>query len=191
MRVLDDFPLERIEPFIDWTPFFTAWELRGRFPQILDEPRAKELFDDGQRLLREIIDNRLLSARAVYGFWPANSVGDDIELYADESRSDVIAALPHAAPAAGDEHRPATSRSPISSRRRRAASSTTSAASPSPPASASTNVVARFEKDHDDYNAIMTKALADRLAEAFAEMLHKDARAGWGTAATRTSRATN
>ena len=136
MRVLDDVPLERIEPFIDWNPFFAAWELRGRFPQILDEPRAKELYEDGQRLLREIIDNRLIRARAVYGFWPANSVGDDVELYSDESRSNVIARF-HTLRQQQETNTARIKRSPISSRRKRAATSTTSAASPSLPESAS------------------------------------------------------
>src|SRR5207244_12831953 len=73
-------PLASIEPLIDWTPFFQAWELRGRYPQILDEPRAKELYDDARKLLAEIVDKRLLQARAVYGFWRARANGDDIEL---------------------------------------------------------------------------------------------------------------
>jgi len=178
VRVLEDVPLERIEPFIDWNPFFAAWELRGRFPQILDEPRAKELFDDGQRLLREIIDNRLIHARAAYGFWPANAVGDDIEIYADESRDDVIATL-------------------HTLRQQQETNTGQNLALADFIAPKESNiidyiggfavtagigvgeVVAKFEKDHDDYNAIMTKALADRLAEALAEMLHKETRAGW------------
>jgi 5-methyltetrahydrofolate--homocysteine methyltransferase len=178
VRVLDDVPLERIEPFIDWNPFFAAWELRGRFPQILDEPRAKELYEDGQRLLREIIDNRLIRARAVYGFWPANSAGDDVELYSDESRGNVIARF-HT----------------LRQQQETNTGQNLALADFIAPKESSTidyiggfavtagigvgDVVARFEKDHDDYNAIMTKALADRLAEALAEMLHKDARAGW------------
>jgi len=90
VRTLDQFPLDQIVPFIDWSPFFHTWELRGRHPQILDEPRAKELFDDAQKLLREIVDHKLLTARAVYGFFPANSVGDDIELYTDDTRTGVL-----------------------------------------------------------------------------------------------------
>ncbi|HEX2123318.1 MAG TPA: methionine synthase [Thermoanaerobaculia bacterium] len=80
VRVWDDVPLERIEPFIDWTPFFQTWELRGRYPQILEEPRAKELFDDARELLKEIIGKRLLRAKAVYGIWPAHRDGDDVVL---------------------------------------------------------------------------------------------------------------
>ncbi|MBV8543612.1 MAG: methionine synthase [Acidobacteria bacterium] len=178
VRLLDDVPLERIEPFIDWNPFFAAWELRGRFPQILDEPRAKELYEDGQRLLREIIDDRLIRARAVYGFWPANSIGDDVELYSDESRSNVIARF----------HTLRQQQETNSGQNLALADFV------APKESGIVDyvggfavtagigvgdVVARFEKDHDDYNAIMTKALADRLAEALAELLHKETRAAW------------
>src|SRR6266849_1626173 len=95
VRVLDGFPLERIVPFIDWSPFFHTWELRGRYPKILEDAtvgaKAKELFDDAQTLLKDIVSHKLLKARGVYGFFPANSVGDDIELYRDESRSKVLA----------------------------------------------------------------------------------------------------
>jgi 5-methyltetrahydrofolate--homocysteine methyltransferase len=178
VRVLEDVPLERIEPFIDWNPFFAAWELRGRFPQILDEPRASELYEDGRKLLREIIDNHLIRARAVYGFWPANSVGDDIELYDDESRRDVIARFHTLRQqqetntgrnlALADFIAPKES-SIIDYIGGFAVTAGIGVA----------EVVERFEKDHDDYNAIMTKALADRLAEALAEMLHKETRAEW------------
>ena len=178
VRVLDDVPLQRIEPFIDWNPFFSAWELRGKYPQILDEPRAKELYDDGRKLLREIIDNRLIHARAVYGFWPANSVGDDVEVYDDESRGEVIARF----------HTLRQQQETNTGRNLALADFVA-------PKESSiidyiggfavtagigvSEVVARFESDHDDYNAIMTKALADRLAEAFAELLHKETRAEW------------
>ncbi len=168
VRVLDDVPLERIEPFIDWTPFFQAWELRGRYPQILSEPRAKELYDDARKLLAEIIDKRLIKARAVYGFWRARTEGDDIEL-PDERR--VIHTL----------------------RQQQETSSGVNLALAdfvAPDADAIggfavtagigvDELAARFERDHDDYNAIMTKALADRLAEGLAEMLHKEVRTAW------------
>ena len=94
VRVLDDFPLSEIVPFIDWTPFFHAWELRGRYPQILEDgavgARARDLFEDAKRLLDNIVAERLLTARAVYGFFAANSIGDDIEVYSDESRSGLV-----------------------------------------------------------------------------------------------------
>src|SRR5262249_33234148 len=94
IRTLDRFPLEEIVPYIDWTPFFHAWELRGRYPEILEDEtvgeRARELLDDARRLLDRLVRERLLTARGVYGFFPANSVGDDIEVYTDESRTRVL-----------------------------------------------------------------------------------------------------
>ena len=178
VRVLDDVPLERIEPFIDWSPFFQAWELRGRYPQILDEPRAKELYDDARKLLAEIIDKRLLHASAAYGFWPANSVGDDIELYADERGNDTIAVL-HT----------------LRQQQETASKLNLALADFIAPKESGIRdyvggfavtagigvdeLVAQFQRDHDDYNSIMTKALADRLAEALAEMLHREVRLGW------------
>src|SRR5260221_365982 len=86
IRTLDHFPLDQLVPFIDWSPFFHTWELRGRYPAILENSKAKELFDDAQKLLGDIVGKKLLSARAVYGFFPASSVGDDVELYTDDSR---------------------------------------------------------------------------------------------------------
>jgi len=179
VRALDDFPLEKLEPYIDWAPFFSTWELRGRYPDILNEPRAKELYDDARELLSEIIGNRLLKARGVFGFWPANAAGDDVELYTDESRREV--------------------RTRLHTLRQQQATNTklnlALADFVAPKESGIPDyvggfavtagigvddLVARFQRDHDDYNSIMTKALADRLAEAFAELLHKEARTAWG-----------
>jgi 5-methyltetrahydrofolate--homocysteine methyltransferase len=176
VRVLDDVPLERIEPFIDWNPFFQAWELRGRYPQILDEPRAKELYDDARKLLAEIIDKRLLHARAVYGFWPANSSGDDIELY-------------------DEEHHPLAKIHTLRQQQETASKINLALSDFIAPKEGGVRdyigafavttgigvdeLVAQFQRDHDDYNSIMTKALADRLAEALAEMLHREVRLGW------------
>jgi 5-methyltetrahydrofolate--homocysteine methyltransferase len=178
VRSYDDFPLDRIEPFIDWTPFFQAWELRGRYPQILEEPRAKELFDDAQKLLREIITKRLLTARAVYGFWPANAVGDDVELYADESRRNAIARI-HTL---RQQQETTTGRNQaladfIAPKQGGIADYIGAFAITA--GIGVTELVARFERDHDDYNSIMTKALADRLAEALAEVIHREARRAW------------
>ena len=178
-HLLEDIPLQKIEPFIDWNPFFAAWEMRGRYPQIIeDEPRAKELYDDARELLKEIIDKRLLKARAVYALWPANAVGDDIELYADESRREVI-----------DRIHTLRQQQETASRQNLALSDFIApkdggvidyfGAFAVTAGIGVEEMVARFEREHDDYNAIMTKALADRLAEALAEMLHKDVRAGW------------
>jgi 5-methyltetrahydrofolate--homocysteine methyltransferase len=153
--------------------------MRGRFPAILDEPRARELYDDARKLLAEIIEKRLLRAHAVYGFWPANSVGDDIELYRDETRKETIAVLHtirQQQDKAGDQPQFALSDF---------VAPKTSGTADYAGAFAVTagigveELVARFNRDHDDYNSIMTKALADRLAEALAEKLHKDVRTGW------------
>ena len=183
-HVLDRFPLDQIVPCIDWSPFFHAWELRGRYPDILHDARiggkAKELFDDAQQLLKEIVGHKLLTARAVYGFFPANSVGDDIEVYADESRRDVLTTF-HTLrqqmdkPEGQFNHALADFIAPK-----------TSGLADFLGAFAVTTGIGiealceRFEKAHDDYNSIMTKALADRLAEAFAELLHKRVREDWG-----------
>ncbi len=98
-RVLDDFPLEKLVDYIDWSPFFLTWELKGKYPKILNDPtvgtEAKKLFDDARNLLDEIVSKKLLTARGVYGFWPAASIGDDIVLFADESRTTERTARPH------------------------------------------------------------------------------------------------
>jgi 5-methyltetrahydrofolate--homocysteine methyltransferase len=180
IRVLDGFPLDGIVPFIDWSPFFHTWELRGRYPQILDDPKAKELFDDAQNLLNQIVAHKLLTARAVYGFFPANSIGDDIELYQDDSRSAVLMTfhtLRQQMPKPDGQFNQALADfiAPKSTGRPDylGAFAVTSGIGVEA-------LCARFEKDHDDYNSIMAKALADRLAEGFAELLHKQARVDWG-----------
>ncbi|MGE5325583.1 MAG: vitamin B12 dependent-methionine synthase activation domain-containing protein, partial [Deltaproteobacteria bacterium] len=176
-------PLDEIVPYIDWTPFFHVWELRGTYPRIFDVQevgaRARELFDDAQGLLKKIVGEKLLTARAVYGFFPANSVGDDIELYADESRSSPLATI----------H---TLRQQIAKPEGESNLALADFIAPRDlgkdslgmfAVTAGLNIdplVERFEREHDDYNAIMTKALADRLAEALAELLHKRAREDWG-----------
>ena len=179
-RVLDNFPLEELVKFIDWSPFFHAWELRGRYPDILKEAKAKELFDDAQALLQQIISQKLIRARGVYGFFPANSVGDDIELYTDESRErtlKVFHTLRQQMDKPSDQfnHALADFIAPKSSGRGDYLGAFAVSAG-----FGVDELCARFEKDHDDYNSIMTKALADRLAEAFAECLHKRVRDEWG-----------
>jgi 5-methyltetrahydrofolate--homocysteine methyltransferase len=168
VRVLDEVALERIEPFIDWNPFFQAWEMRGRYPQILDEPRARELYDDARKLLAEIIEKRLLKARAVYGFWRAQAKGDDIEL-PDERR--VIHTL--------RQQQETTTRVNLALADFVAPGEDYVGGFVVTAGIGVAELVARFERDHDDYNAIMTKALADRLAEGLAEMLHSDVRRAW------------
>jgi len=179
--------LSDLVPFIDWSPFFHTWEMRGRYPDILQNPEAKKLFEDAQTLLQQIVRDELLTARAVYGFFPANAVGDDIELYTDDSRNRVLTTFhflrqqmdkpegqfnhclaDFVAPKAGTQH----------ATRKRFPDHIGAFA-----VSAGFGVeelCKKFERDHDDYNSIMTKALADRLAEAFAEYLHKRVRGEWG-----------
>jgi 5-methyltetrahydrofolate--homocysteine methyltransferase len=166
VRVLEDVPLAEIVPFIDWGPFFQTWELRGRYPQILEEPRAKELFDDARKLLAEIVEKRLLKARAVYAIWPAQRDGDDILVpggkfhtlrqQQETSSGENLALADFIAPS-GDSVGGFAVTAGIGVE----------------------ELVAEFQKDHDDYNSIMTKALADRLAEALAEKLHRDLRREW------------
>ena len=121
-RYLDDVPLEDLAKFIDWTFFFSAWELKGRFPAILDHPQygpaARELYENAQALLKRIIDEKLLTARGVYGFWPANTVGDDIVVYTDDARRARADAAADAAAAGSDRRRPAE---PVAGRFHRAA----------------------------------------------------------------------
>ncbi|HEU4522529.1 MAG TPA: methionine synthase [Thermoanaerobaculia bacterium] len=167
-------PLAEIEPYIDWTPFFHTWELRGRYPAILDEPRARELYDDARKLLKEIIEKRLLTARAAYGFWAANSVGDDIELH-DASIARFHTLRQQQEKAGGQSHLAladfiAPKDSGITDYI--GAFAVTAGIGID-------DLVAKFDRDHDDYNSIMTKALADRLAEALAEMLHEQVRRQW------------
>ena len=183
-RVIDDQPLSDLVPVIDWSPFFHTWELKGRYPQIFEDPnvgsKAKELFDDAQKLLKDVLDNRLLTARAVYGLFPANSVGDDIEVYKDESRAEVLATF----------H---TLRQQLEKPEGDANYALADFIAPKSTGlpdylggfAVTTGIgvdalCERFEKDHDDYNSIMAKALADRLAEAFAEWLHREVRKAWG-----------
>ncbi len=183
-RVLSNFPLSELVPHIDWSPFFHTWEIRGRYPQLLDDlsrgPAARELFANAQELLKEIIEKKLLVAHAVYGLYPANSVGDDIVLYTDASRSKELTRF----------H---TLRQQKESQRGKPQYALADFIAPhesglvdyigafAVTAGHGTQQLAqRFEEDHDQYNSIMAKALADRLAEAFAEYLHKRVRTEWG-----------
>jgi 5-methyltetrahydrofolate--homocysteine methyltransferase len=177
-------PLDELVPYIDWSPFFHTWELRGRFPAILDDPevgpQARQLFEDAQKLLQDIVNSRLITAKGVYGFWPANSAGDDIEVYGDESRSDMLAVFHMLRqqmdkPSGQFNHCLADFIAPKSSGRGDYLGAFAVTAG-----HGADELARQFEADHDDYNAIMTKALADRLAEAFAEYLHERARREWG-----------
>ena len=186
VRVFDPVPLEEIVPYIDWTPLFHAWELKGIYPQILDRPevgpRARELFDDAQELLAEIVREKWLTARAVIGFFPANSVGDDIEVYGDGSRSRLLGVF-HTLRQQGvrpeGEHNFALADfiAPEASGRRDYLGLFAVTAG-----IGAEELAAKFASQQDDYNAIMSKALADRLAEALAERMHLRARQFWGYA---------
>ncbi|MDZ4820425.1 MAG: methionine synthase [Planctomycetota bacterium] len=197
-RVLENVPLEEIVPLIDWSPFFMTWELTGKYPKILTDPvvgeAATKLYDDARRLLDEIVKKRLLTARGVYGFWPANSVGDDIVLYQPATvGGDTLADHLHRRDESteltrfhtlrqqwqrkGQDHYRALADyiAPLESGRHDylGAFAVTAGLGVD-------DLCKKYDADLDDYNSIMVKSLADRLAEAFAEMLHQRARAEWG-----------
>ncbi|MGH7516218.1 MAG: methionine synthase [Gemmatimonadales bacterium] len=187
VRTIAPYPLAELVQYIDWTPFFQAWELAGRYPAILDDPTvgaaARNLFADAERMLDEIVSGERLEARAAVGFFPANAVGDDIELYADESRRDVRAVA-------------YTLRQQLSKSAGRPNLALADYVAPRDGGGADyvgafavtaghglDVLVARYEAAHDDYSAILAKALADRLAEALAERLHERVRTElWGYA---------
>ncbi len=179
------FDLAELLPFIDWSPFFHTWEMRGRYPEILKNPEAQKLFNDASDLLNDIVENRLLRARGVYGFFPANSVGDDVELYRDDSRRQVLTVF-HFLRQQMDKPQDQFNHCLADYIAPKTASNSNGQPLPDyigafavSAGFGASEVCSRFEKDHDDYNSIMTKALADRLAEAFAEFLHKRARIEW------------
>jgi 5-methyltetrahydrofolate--homocysteine methyltransferase len=182
-RILDSVPVTELIPYIDWTPFFHVWELRGTYPAILDHPEqgraARDLFQAAQALLDRIARAKLLSPRGVYGFYHAHSDGDDIVLYADEARKQEIGrfhTLRQQTPA--PDGRPRLALADFIAPRDSGLSDYLGGFAVSAGAGLDA-VVAQFERDHDDYNAILAKALADRLAEAFAEKLHEEARREW------------
>jgi 5-methyltetrahydrofolate--homocysteine methyltransferase len=223
-RAFVDYPLEELAKYIDWGPFFWAWELRGKFPEILDHPQrgeeSRKLLADGKILLDKIIENRWLQARGVYGFWPAASQGNDILVYEDETRSTVLARfhflrqqwLPTSPLPLVETKAPPLplgdiTKSPLPTNLRSVPGegqgegrnkirdcyySLADFIAPSQSnrhdylgtfavtgGMGSAELVKRFEADNDDYGAIMSKVLADRLAEAFAERLHERARIDW------------
>ena len=183
LKVLDDFPLETLVEYIDWSPFFQTWELRGKYPKIFDDPivgdEAKKLYDEAQTLLDRIVNEKLLTAKGVYGFWPAQSDGDDIVLYEPGTESELMRfpMLRQQWERKGQSNFRSLSDyiAPQESGRMDSigAFAVTSGVG-------TDELVKQFEADHDDYSAIMAKALADRLAEAFAECLHQQARRDWG-----------
>jgi 5-methyltetrahydrofolate--homocysteine methyltransferase len=183
-RYLNDVPLSQLAKFIDWTYFFSAWELKGRFPAILDHPQygpaARELYEHAQALLKEIVDGRLLQARGVYAFWPAMADADDVIVYKDEDRRSVLARLPMLRQQeAQPDARPNLSLADYVAPRGSGIPDYIGMFAVTAGLGAD-ELVRRYEADHDDYKAIMVKALADRLAEAFATWLHAQARDDWG-----------
>ncbi|HET6690121.1 MAG TPA: methionine synthase [Miltoncostaeaceae bacterium] len=183
-RVLVDVPLADIVPFIDWTFFFHAWELKGKFPQVLDDPRhgeaARELYANATAMLDRLVAERRLRASGVYGFWPANADGDDIVLWADRDRTAEVVRFPmlrQQRVKADDkpQYSLADFVAPLDSGLLDHVGAFAVTAG-----LGAAEIVAAFEAEHDDYSAIMVKAIADRLAEAFAEMLHQRARREWG-----------
>jgi len=179
--------LADLVPFIDWSPFFHAWELRGRYPAIFDDPKigkqARELFDDAQELLDRIVRKNLLVPCGVHALWPANSVGDDVDVYADEARSEKVATFyflrqQMQKPPGQANHCLADFVCPQSAMGNSQLADYLGGFAVS--IHGADELSEEFKYQHDDYNAIITKALADRLAEAFAEYLHKQTRIAWG-----------
>ncbi|WDL23377.1 methionine synthase [Xanthomonas campestris] len=210
LHVFDDYPLDELIELIDWTPFFQAWELAGKFPAILSDeivgPQASELYRDARRMLKRIVEEKWLTAKAVFGLWPANSVGDDIVVLTEPADSAIPHGESHSAAEALDHSRFSIPHSlhflrqqvdkpvdrpdfcladfiaPRSSGKQDwiGAFAVTAGIGIDPH-------VARFEAAHDDYNSILLKALADRLAEALAERLHQRVRTEfWGYIADET-----
>ncbi|GAB2799385.1 methionine synthase [Halomonas shantousis] len=186
LKVFDDYDLRELVDYIDWTPFFMSWQLAGKYPKILDDEivgeTARSLFEDAQAMLHKLIDEKHLTARGVIGFWPANTVDDDvIEVYADDSRSEVLSRLHHI-------------RQQMTKNRDGICYSLADFVAPRESGTTdwiggfavttghgAEELAKRYEQAGDDYNAIMVKALADRLAEAFAECMHERVRREyWG-----------
>ena len=186
-RVFETYDLEELSRYIDWTPFFQTWELKGRFPAILDDEKqgeaARQLYSDAQAMLKKIIDEKWFRPRAVIGFWPANAVGDDIRLFTDESRGEELATF-------------FTLRQQLSKRDGRPNVALSDFVAPVDSGVADyvggfvvtagieeVAIAERFERANDDYSSILVKALADRFAEAFAERMHERVRKEfWGYA---------
>ena len=187
VKVFEGWDLAELARYIDWTPFFQTWELKGRYPKILEDekqgPAARQLFDDAQAMLRKIIDEKWFAPRAVIGFWPANAVGDDIRLYSDEAREVELATF-------------FTLRQQLVKRDGKPNVALSDFVAPRESGRADyvggfvvtagieeVAIAERFERANDDYNSILVKALADRFAEAFAECLHQRVRKEfWGYA---------
>jgi len=190
-RAFASYDVAELAPYIDWTPFFQTWEFKGRFPALLDDSErgaaARQLYDDAQAMLKRIIDERWFTPKAVIGFWPANSVGDDIAIYSGESRNERLATL-------------YTLRQQLARREGKANVALADFVAPEGSGKADyigafvvtagaeeEKIADRYARANDDYGSIMVKALADRVAEAFAERMHERVRREfWGYAASET-----
>ena len=184
VRVLDDFPLSTLREFIDWTPFFHTWGLKGVYPRILEEGdrgvQAKQLFAEGNALLHRMIEKKSITARGVYGFFPANAVGDDVELYTDCKRQNVLKQFHFLRQQANREgNELCRSLSDFIAPKETGLVDYMGAFAVTSGIGLK-ELCDRFRAENDDYNAIMAEAIADRLAEAFAECLHKCVRDEWG-----------
>jgi 5-methyltetrahydrofolate--homocysteine methyltransferase len=182
--VLDNFPLATLRAFIDWTPFFHTWELKGVYPRIFDHPeygeQARQVFSEANDLLDRIVEEKLLTARGVYGFFAANVVGDDVELYADGSHKKVVERFCFLRQQADwDGKEPCRSLADFIAPKETGLTDHIGAFAVTSGIGLK-ELCDQFRAAHDDYNAIMAEALADRLAEAFAECLHKRVRDEWG-----------
>jgi 5-methyltetrahydrofolate--homocysteine methyltransferase len=184
VRVLEDFSLETLREFIDWTPFFHTWGMKGIYPRIMEGEgqgaEAKKIFADAQVLLDRIIAENLITARGVYGLFPANAFGDDVELYTDETRGELVERFHFLRQQANREgSEPCRSLSDFIAPTETGLRDYMGAFAVTAGVGVK-ELCDRFRAENDDYNAIMTEALADRLAEAFAECLHKLVRDEWG-----------
>ena len=184
IRVLDNFPLATLRDFIDWSPYFHTWGMKGIYPRILDDERqgaeARKIFDDGRALLDRIIEGNLITARGVYGFFPANAVGDDVDLYTDDTRAEVLSRFHFLRQQANREgNEPCRSLADFIAPKETGLSDYIGGFAVTSGIGLKA-LCDHFRAENDDYNAIMAEAIADRLAEAFAECLHKRVREEWG-----------
>jgi 5-methyltetrahydrofolate--homocysteine methyltransferase len=184
VRVLDNFPLTTLRDYIDWSPLFHTWGLKGVYPRIFEHKeqgeQARQLFADANALLDRIIEKNLITARGVYGFFPASAVGDDIELYTDDRRERVLERFHFLRQQANREgNEPCRSLADFIAPKQTGLPDHIGAFAVTSGIGLK-ELSDKFRADNDDYNAIMAEAVADRLAEAFAEYLHKRVRDEWG-----------
>ena len=184
VRVLENFPLATLREFIDWSPFFHTWGLKGIYPRILEHEghgaQARQIFTEANALLDRIIEKNLITARGVYGLFPANAVGDDVELYTDATRGKVLERFHFLRQQANREgSEPCRSLADFIAPKETGLPDHIGAFAVTSGIGLK-ELCDRFRAENDDYNAIMAEAIADRLAEAFAECLHKQVREEWG-----------